>query len=892
MPSLVTDILERERARSERPVQVDWCLTRLRSAASGMGALEFEHEIADAARELRRAQAEGAQRESLTLLAMLVMMVRHTLEQRGELELGPVNGEVVLALLRSTEELEWLHERDESGEERPRLFAVRLDEAQAADAEHASETEDPRVGEYWRALDEVFLHNNEVGEEDLPAWPDDLDPTTLRPGMALSFLCAAHAWALAVLLRAFPSSERGPAHMELGYLTPLAGALDMLRLLDDAHCRYVRGRSEVDERNENSLDEGLDALARERRILESVVAAFCRTLYGMERIDHFPPPWLDGPAGVAQGPGLVRTDEIDVPLLRSATDVTRSFARRDLSGAIEALAQCCEAASEVLRVVQPRYRNVLVHVLRWRATDLAWGTNRIRRCTPPAIALAWITRFLRHQDDVEDNSRWYPFAWSSSGFRLMVEDHIHAIIRAADLENEPGMGVSPEHGLVTGIPPGRTRGLSLSRARALLARYDGALSPEERDGDWGEGEGERIRAALEHLARARESLAQMIDVLIDLESAELLAFTDGHMTWRGIVTDVRRRDPPPGPEGRVTGGDAPDIRLSDGMGTLHDVYPRFIDRALDIIEEGGSDIRVLGSSRAGEMVLEINGRVVTVHDNLDYYSCSCEDAHYRSREDRHLCKHMVAAAIILGDFTLREDRHVQRAEGLSGALSEIRERVLAHQIGEAGHVRRIARLQLEEARPREHERHVEELLERRQALRARIDSFQREHIETPLHQRHRRRELRQEMDMLNHELASVEEELHHTPTAPLRRPDIALERRLAEIRGRRQLRVHEEEVVHLRQRRHELAAEREHHAREMDMLRAQLEHLNTDRDDERPQELMNRISRHRLHYRRLTQESEDLARRLDDLLGRIPGRVTIAQAPPGLWECAPPGEGG
>lgn len=885
MPSLVTDILARARARPEQPVPADWYLTRLRRSASGMGAQEFEHEIPDAARELRGALDEGAHREALAVLVMMVWMVRYVVEQRAELELPPANGSIVRSLLGSTEELEWVHGDDES---LPRTLTFLLDEALAAGTDRAVEEEDPRVAEYWRLSGRWLEGSVRPGQGERPRWPDDLDPAVPRPGLPLSFLCTAHAWALAGVLRGCSSLRRGRDVIDHDLLRPLCRSLDLLRRLDDEHDGYVAG-----EHDDDDLHEVIGALARTRRSLEQVAAAYLATLYGLERLDYVPPLWLEGemPAMRPVPGGGRRTTA--APLVAAARAVTSSLVERDWAGAVRGLAGTCTVAANALRDeggLPPHRRSAVADALRAVANDIAWGMNRIQEARGLPAHISTVTRFLRHVEGRDDNTYGSPIAWSGDAYRLMVEEHLTAIADALDPQMAGEVGFRPDRDQFGSVPAELSQGAALSRARALLRRYDTPLSPDGLGGDWGEDEGARILEALRELARVRVPLCASIDAMIARENEDMSRFTDGHVLWGADMVAVPRfevammTEPPPVPtDPNVT-------RLRDGMGALHDVYPRFIDRALDIIEERGGEIRALGSSRAGELVLEVNGRVVTVHGNLDYYSCSCEDAHYRSREDRHLCKHAVAAAIILGDFTLREERHVRRAEGLSDTLAYIRERVLGERGEPVERLRRIALRQLAEREAPDRDR-VNVLVERRLVLRTRIDALQHEHIETPLHRRERRRELRRELETMTLELTSVEEELSRTPDAPPRRPDIALERRLAEIRGRHHRHV-DEEAIRLRQRRHELAAERERHSREMHELRAELGNLNDERDDEHRRHLVDRIAVHEHQLHRLEQESADLGRRLAELLDRTHSRVTIAQAPPGLWECAPPGEGG
>ncbi len=66
------------------------------------------------------------------------------------------------------------------------------------------------------------------------------------------------------------------------------------------------------------------------------------------------------------------------------------------------------------------------------------------------------------------------------------------------------------------------------------------------------------------------------------------------------------------------------------------------------------DLRRMGTSAVGEIVLEIASRVVTVNLERRYCVCSCEDYRSSSEGDHHLCEHVVAALFIMGELGERE----------------------------------------------------------------------------------------------------------------------------------------------------------------------------------------------------------------------------------------------
>ena len=683
--------------------------------------------------------------------------------------------------------------------------------------------------------------------------------------------------------------------MELGYLGPLARALELLRKLDAAHERRVRERRASADTEDYALDEVLDALARERQSLEHVVAAFLRTLYGFEGIDSFPPPWLEAATGAASGPGASDDGPNEPAVLLASRDITRAFASQDLAGAVESLARACGAAADMLSpdgdVHWHRY-SVIADELRLRACDLAWGVNRIRRRTGTAAALAEVTRFRRHQDDMADNSRGSPFAWATNAYRLMTEDHLLAIACALSPGLAGDLGVSPERGHVIGVRKRYSVGLLLSRARAMLCWYDGALSPDGRDGRWGGGEGANIVDGLEHLASARERLARVIDRMVEDENRDLLPLTEGRVLWCDAMVAIPRLTPTPDletvrAEASMEGMHPNTIILDDGSGRQYYVYARFIDRALDIIEEHGDEIQVLGSSDAGELVLEVNRRVVTVHHNLDYYSCSCEDAHYRSGEDRHLCKHEVVAAILLGDFYLREEQHQHRAEELSASLGAIRERVLTEREGIAEHLRNMVLNQLEEPTDtREQEVRELELRERRHTLQRRILVVQQMYAEIPPHQHHRRRQLRMELDRHNQDLASIVMELDSLRQVPRDRAPhehrmggrLMQQNELQERRGMLAMRIAEldDAIASVRARSHEFEA------RVMDA-----------RERDEYHDLIHRRMQMQNMRRELRHEMSHIDHQLSGPSGYdLNGSDSVITVTPGQWECAPPGEGG
>ena len=883
MPSVVADILDRARGRRVQPVPLDWYLAQLNHVSSGMGALEFELEIPDAARELRRALDSGAYREALTTLVMIVRMVRCTVEQRAELGLPPTNREVVRSLLGSTEELEWMHGDDN---ELPRTLIFLLDEALVADTERALGEEDPRVAEYWRLYGE-WLHlyseydRGERPDDERPEWPDDLDPTVPRPGLPLSFLCTAHAWALAAVLRGCSSLRRGGHIVDPELLPPLARALDLLRRLDDEHDRSIAGGHG---HNDGDLSMALDVLARVRISLERIVAAYLATLYGLEPLEFVPSLWLEGEmtsTGGAPGGGELR---VASPVTATARAVTRSLAGRDRVGAVRELARTCTAAADALRsedVIPAHRRSTVADTVRTVANDIAWGMNRIQEAWGVSTSIAAVTRFLRHVEGRTDNSYGSPIAWTGDTDRLMAEDHLLAIADALDPQMAGEVGFCPNRDSFGSIPVELSQGAALSRARALLRRYDAPLSPDGLGGDWGEDEGAQVLEALRDLALTREALGEAIDAVIARENQDMSAFTDGHVLWGTGMAVVPRLEETTGTVPPPTQENPNIIRLGDGTGTLHDVYPRFIDRAFDIIEERGDDIRPLGTSGSGEIVLEINGRVVTAHRNLDYYSCSCEDSHYRSADDRHLCKHMVVAAILFGDFELREGRHLRRAETLFTRLSDIRERLLAERGERADHLRQVVLRQLAERTDRDEidlpQRH---LRQRQDELQHRIHMLEIERIETPLRHRERRLELRRDMERLIAELESVRTQLEWARPASRGPRPVPMGRGLV---------VLEEQRENLRTRIRELQANIEEiHARIRGVGPEVLER------NER-QDLMNHQSALEVDLARSTHLLEATQRQIQrfEAHGRS-GPVTRAEvrAPPGLWECAPPGEGG
>lgn len=871
MPSLVADILERARGYQEQPVPIDWYLTQLRHARSGMGSLEFEHEIAEAARELRRVQNDGAHRESLTLLTMLVLMVRYALEQRGELELSPVNGSVIRSLLGTTEELDWLHG---DGDDLPGRLVFCLDEDLVSETERAAESEDPRVEEYWRASGRWLEESDNPDHEERPRWPEGPDPTVPRPGLPLSFLCTAHAWALAAVLRSCSSLRRGRYLVYLQLLHPLAVSLDLLRRLDDEHDRHLTTRG--DEGGDDSyFHEALDVLARERASLERAVADHLASLYGLERIEFIPPLWLEGQVDIERPHPASRERHTGHLVTEAARRVTVFLASRDLAGSVESLARACAATADALDPVHgvPGHRRThLADRLRSTACDIAWGMNRIQNGWGVVADMATITRFLRHVEGRTDNSYGSPIAWTLDAYRMMAEEHLLAMADALDPSSAGEVGIRPDHSQFGSIPYQFSSGVALSRARVHLHRYDGPLSSEGLGGDWGEEEGAQLLAALRELVRSREELAAAIDIMIARENEDMTELTDGHVLWGEGLAAVPRLDTSPGPEA-IPGRDEGDaIRLRDDTGALRYVYPRFIDRALDIIEERGNEIHHLGYSRAGELVLDINDRVVTVHRDLDYYSCSCEDAHYRSAEDQHLCKHVVATAIILGDLELREERYRRRMEDISTVLSDIRRRALAERCARGEHLRNIVLRHLGGTT----DRNEIELRQRRAELRDRIQTLERDRIETPLHHRGLRQDIRLELERYTAELESINTQLGGARPARRRPGGVP--------RGR--------EPVVLEELRETLRAH-------ILQLQTPIEEIHARLQGVGP-EVLERNERLELMNLQSALE-EDLAwstHRLEVVQHRLqrfeassrsgpPARAEV-QAPPGLWECAPP----
>ncbi len=884
MPSLARMLLDRERARSNNRGGTEQSLGRLLALVSNemvqIPAIELEgEEVADTSRELAGALDRNDYKEAIIFLLILVRMARLIIERMGAHEGPPINGSVVRSLLRSTEELDWIHG---DGDDLPRTLVFRLDEGLVAETGRALENEDPRVGEYWRASSRWLEESTNPDHGERPRWPEGPDPTLPRPGLPLSFLCTAHAWALAAILRSCSTLRRGRYLVYLRLLHPLAVSLDLLHRLDDEHDRYMTTRGSED-RDDGYFHETLDVLARERASLERAVAEHLASLYGLERIEFIPPLWLEGQVNIERSHTADRERHPGHPMTETARHITVFLGGRDLAGAVESLAHTCTATADALDPVHgvPGHRRThLADMLRSTACDIAWGMNRIQSSGGAVADMATITRFLRHVEGRTDNSYGSPFAWTSDAFRMLAEEHLLAMADALDPLSAGEVGVRPDHTQFSGIPYQFSSGVALSRAREHLHRYDGPLSSEGLSGDWGEEEGARLLVALRELVRSRDGLAAAIDMMIARENEDMTRLTDGHVLWGDGLATVTRLEPVseerPGdedgtPERTVDNA----VALEDGTGMLHYVYPRFIDRALDIIEERGNDIRPLGTSGSGELVLEINGRVVTAHRNLDYYTCSCEDSHYRSAEDRHLCKHVAVVAILFGDFELLEDLHLQRAETLSTQFSDIRERVLAERGGRADHLRQTVLRQLVGTT----DRNDIELRQRGAELRIQIETLERDRIETPLHNQERRRELRQELERYTAELESINRQLGGAGPAR-RRPGGVPRMRESDVLERQR------EVLRTRIR----------------DLQANIEELHTRIRGVGP-EILERNERLELMNIQSALE-EDLTRsthRLDVVQHQLQrfeahgrsGPVTRAEvrAPPGMWECAPPEEG-
>ena len=886
MPSLARLAIDRERsrARSNNRGGTEPSLGRLLALVSNemeqIPEIELGgEEVADTASELAEALGRNDYREAIIFLLILVRMTRSIIERSGAHEMQPINGSVVRSLLRSTEELEWIHG---DGDDLPRAIVFRLDEDLVSETERAAESEDPRVEEYWRASGRWLEESDNPDHEERPRWPEGPDPTVPRPGLPLSFLCTAHAWALAAVLRSCSSLRRGRYLVYLQLLHPLAVSLDLLHQLDDEHDRYLTVRDGEDE-DGNFFHEALDVLARERASLERVVADHLASLYGLERLEFIPPLWLEGQVNIERPRSADRERNAGHPVTEAASRITVFLASRDLAGSVESLAQACAATTDALDPVHgvPGHRRThLADRLRSTACDIAWGMNRIQSTRGVVADMATITRFLRHVEGRTDNSYGSPIAWTLDAFRMMAEEHLLAMADALDPLSAGEVGVRPDHTQFGGIPYQFSSGMALSRARVHLRRYDGPLSSEGLGGDWGEEEGARLLAALRELVRSREGLSAAIDMMIARENEDMTNLTDGHVLWGDGMAAVPRLEPVSEETHRDEGGTLERtvrnaVALEDGTGMLHYVYPRFIDRALDIIEERGNDIRPLGTSGSGELVLEINGRVVTAHRNLDYYTCSCEDSHYRSAEDRHLCKHVAVAAILFGDFELREDLHLQRAEALSTQFSDIRERVLAERGGRAEHLRQTVLRQLVGTT----DRNEIELRQRRAELHDRIRNLEIQRMETPLHDQELRRVLRQELERQTAELESINRQLEGA--GPARRRPGEVPRRM------------ESDV---------LEGQRETLRARILQLQVNIEEINARIRGSGPEILEGNERRELIHQQAaLEQELARSSLRLEDVqhqLQRFEARgrsepVTRAEvrAPPGMWECAPPGEG-
>ena len=319
-----------------------------------------------------------------------------------------------------------------------------------------------------------------------------------------------------------------------------------------------------------------------------------------------------------------------------------------------------------------------------------------------------------------------------------------------------------------------------------------------------------------------------------------------------------------------------------------------------------------------------------------------------------MCKHMVAAAIILGDLELQDEGHRLRAEILSVRLSTIRERVFAGGGERADHIQRAVLRRLGvPTDPRVRERRERELHQHREALLERVEGLHQEHMRTRPDDLERRHDIERELGQCNEELSSVRTELDFLrPTRRVTDTQMTMNERdvMGMLMRRDDLvrtiamyeQTYNETPLHMRQRREDLRREMDQLNTELAVVNRELESIGpvrivadrqrdgTDRTElderigdlrrqssdieaalvrtiERMDELRSRTETGEVS-RQLTLERESLDRELHrlyammaDIGDRIQrltyqrnlthGILPSVDSPRVLWECGPPGSG-